>query len=124
MLQPPCRNKNSRNKKNCMFKKCKQKPRIKTSWQDTVIPKTTRGKKVRHAKKCGRQQIPLTSVEFPAVGYRHLSDGTLYGAGAYGEYWSSVVYDSGSAYILWFLSSNLTVSNLDKRYGLSVRCVR
>ncbi|MDE7355581.1 MAG: fibrobacter succinogenes major paralogous domain-containing protein [Rikenellaceae bacterium] len=64
------------------------------------------------------------SVEFPAVGLRDYSDGSLYDAGTYGRYWSSVAYGSGSAYYLYFLSSNLYVNYDGKQYGRSVRCVR
>ncbi|MDE7355852.1 MAG: hypothetical protein K2N21_03665 [Rikenellaceae bacterium] len=65
------------------------------------------------------------SVEFPAVGYRgYDSSGTLYHAGTWGYYWSSVAYDSNRAYYLWFHSSNLYVGNNSKQYGPSVRCVR
>ncbi|MDE7133847.1 MAG: fibrobacter succinogenes major paralogous domain-containing protein, partial [Rikenellaceae bacterium] len=65
------------------------------------------------------------SVEFPAVGYRHNSDGTLYNAGAYGYYWASVAYDSSNAYTLTFNSSNVNPQyGWYTRSGLSVRCVR
>ncbi|MDE7355684.1 MAG: fibrobacter succinogenes major paralogous domain-containing protein [Rikenellaceae bacterium] len=65
------------------------------------------------------------SVEFPAVGIRNYSDGSLYGAGASGRYWSSVADGAGYAYHLYFRSSDLTVgSGYSKRDGFSVRCVR
>ncbi|MDE7356705.1 MAG: fibrobacter succinogenes major paralogous domain-containing protein, partial [Rikenellaceae bacterium] len=64
------------------------------------------------------------SVEFPAVGYRNYSDGSLSSAGAYGRYWSSVAYYSNDAYNLYFSSSNLSVSSRNKQLGRSVRCVR
>ena len=63
------------------------------------------------------------SVEFPAVGWRdNNSYGTLYSAGQAGEYWSSVAYasSSGYAYHLYFISSDLRVTNDNKRYGFSV----
>ncbi|MDE7134445.1 MAG: fibrobacter succinogenes major paralogous domain-containing protein [Rikenellaceae bacterium] len=64
-------------------------------------------------------------MEFPAVGYRYYSDGTLTNAGAWGDYWSSVANGSSYAYNLYFSSSALTVGNGNlKRYGYSVRCVR
>ncbi|MDE7355783.1 MAG: hypothetical protein K2N21_03310 [Rikenellaceae bacterium] len=67
------------------------------------------------------------SVEFPAVGGRYTdSSGTLTNAGTNGFYWSSVTYASSTdtAYYLWFYSSNLNVSSVNKRGGHSVRCVR
>ncbi|MDE7356406.1 MAG: hypothetical protein K2N21_06540 [Rikenellaceae bacterium] len=65
------------------------------------------------------------SVEFPAVGIRNYSDGSLYGAGASGRYWSSVADGAGYAYHLYFRSSDLTVgSGYSKRDGFIVRCVR
>ncbi|MDE7355296.1 MAG: fibrobacter succinogenes major paralogous domain-containing protein [Rikenellaceae bacterium] len=66
-------------------------------------------------------------MEFPAVGWRYGdSSGTLYYAGTDDYYWSSVTSTSNSnnAYGLYFSSSNLRVSNYDKRNGFSVRCVR
>ncbi len=64
-------------------------------------------------------------LEFPAVGYRHRSDGSLNFAGQHGEYWSSVTYDSDSAYELYFNGSGVSPQNNNgKRYGFSVRCVR
>ncbi|MDE7355896.1 MAG: fibrobacter succinogenes major paralogous domain-containing protein [Rikenellaceae bacterium] len=64
-------------------------------------------------------------MEFPAVGYRTHSSGTLGYAGTDGYYWSSVANGSYGAYRLYFDSSNLYVgSGRSKRYGFSVRCVR
>ncbi|MDE7356761.1 MAG: DUF1566 domain-containing protein [Rikenellaceae bacterium] len=64
-------------------------------------------------------------MEFPAVGWRYGdSSGSLYGAGAGGRYWSSVAYDSYSAYLLYFDSGDLYVGSRSKQYGFSVRCVR
>ncbi|MDE6183056.1 MAG: fibrobacter succinogenes major paralogous domain-containing protein [Rikenellaceae bacterium] len=67
-------------------------------------------------------------MEFPAVGRRdNDSDGSLQYAGQNCYYWSSVTYSSNSnyAYGLYFLSSGVTPQDYwNKRYGLSVRCVR
>ena len=63
-------------------------------------------------------------MEFPAVGYRNNSDGSLFDAGAGGRYWSSVAYDSNGAYDLYFGSGYLRVSYGNRQYGFSVRCVR
>ncbi|MDE6182936.1 MAG: hypothetical protein K2F53_00740 [Rikenellaceae bacterium] len=64
-------------------------------------------------------------MEFPAVGIgSDDSSGTLYYAGAWGHYWSSVAGGSDNAYGLCFGSSSLYVNNYGKRRGFSVRCVR
>ncbi|MDE7356729.1 MAG: fibrobacter succinogenes major paralogous domain-containing protein [Rikenellaceae bacterium] len=64
-------------------------------------------------------------MEFPAVGYRYYSGGSLSSAGVYGHYWSSVAGSSGGAFSLWFGSSDLGVTSGNrKRDGFSVRCVR
>ncbi|MDE7355293.1 MAG: hypothetical protein K2N21_00770 [Rikenellaceae bacterium] len=65
-------------------------------------------------------------MEFPAVGYRTTdSSGTLYDAGTYGHYWSSVASGSNYAYYLYFVSGSLNVTNgYSKQLGRSVRCVR
>ena len=49
---------------------------------------------------------------------------SLYGAGDYGGYWSSVGRSSSSAYGLYFLSGYVSPSYVNSRYfGQSVRCV-
>ncbi|MDE7355947.1 MAG: hypothetical protein K2N21_04140 [Rikenellaceae bacterium] len=64
-------------------------------------------------------------MEFPAVGYRYYSDGSLGYSGTDGYYWSSVTNGSDNAYLLYFSSSSLYVTNgYNKRNGRSVRCVR
>ncbi|MDE7355333.1 MAG: hypothetical protein K2N21_00975 [Rikenellaceae bacterium] len=65
-------------------------------------------------------------MEFPAVGCRNYSVGSLYDAGAFGHYWSSVASTSNSnyAYYLYFNSSDLYLYNTNKQNGRSVRCVR
>ncbi|MDE7356053.1 MAG: hypothetical protein K2N21_04700 [Rikenellaceae bacterium] len=63
-------------------------------------------------------------MEFPAVGWRDYSDGSLGNAGQYGYYWTSVANSSYGAYYLYFGSSSLYVTAPDKRPGQSVRCVR
>ena len=50
--------------------------------------------------------------------------GSLYGAGDYGNYWSSVGDTSGGAYYLYFDSGFVAPSRNDFWYfGFSVRCV-
>ncbi|MDE7356282.1 MAG: hypothetical protein K2N21_05895 [Rikenellaceae bacterium] len=63
-------------------------------------------------------------MEFPAVGCRGTSSGSLDNAGTWGNYWSSVAYSSYGAYYLYFNSSDLSVTGSSKQYGRSVRCVR
>ncbi|MDE7355315.1 MAG: fibrobacter succinogenes major paralogous domain-containing protein [Rikenellaceae bacterium] len=64
-------------------------------------------------------------MEFPAVGYRGAdSSGTLYSAGQYGNYWSSVADGSNYAYTLDFSSGNVSVDWTNLQNGRSVRCVR
>lgn len=65
-------------------------------------------------------------LEFPAAGYRdYNSTGTLYFDGTYGFYWSSVQYNTNTAYDMAFSSSSVVPSDTtDKRYGFSVRLVR
>ncbi|MDE7356402.1 MAG: fibrobacter succinogenes major paralogous domain-containing protein, partial [Rikenellaceae bacterium] len=64
------------------------------------------------------------SVEFPAVGARGGTSGTLTNAGTWGPYWSSVASSSRDAYNLGFDSGNLYVLYYDRQFGFSVRCVR
>ena len=63
------------------------------------------------------------SIFLPAVGYRNGSDGTLYYAGSYGDYWSSTQLDSGSAYDLFFYSNSADWGNGNRKSGRSVRPV-
>ena len=64
-------------------------------------------------------------LEFPAVGYRSSSDGTLgSNIGAYGYYWSSVQSSSGSAHNMGLNSSSVSMTTNNKQHGFSVRCVR
>ena len=63
------------------------------------------------------------SLFFPAAGYRYFSDGTLYYAGTYGDYWSSTGNGSNNAYNLYFLSYFAYVNDYYRTFGLSVRSV-
>ena len=62
-------------------------------------------------------------MEFPAVGYRNDTDGSLYGAGTYGFYWSSTQNGSDYAYRLDFGSSSVSTSNGNKTSGRSACAV-
>ncbi|WP_374465589.1 FISUMP domain-containing protein [Chryseobacterium sp.] len=61
----------------------------------------------------------------PAAGYRNFANGTLYGRGNYGHYWSSTQSTNAYAGNLYFASSGAGIdSNGSYRsYGFSVRCI-
>ncbi|MDE7133797.1 MAG: fibrobacter succinogenes major paralogous domain-containing protein [Rikenellaceae bacterium] len=63
-------------------------------------------------------------MEFPAVGYRNTTSGSLNLPGGEGDYWSSVASSSNYAYHLYFTSGGLSVYYDARQYGFSVRCVR
>ena len=63
------------------------------------------------------------NLMLPAAGYRDNVDGTLYGRGYYGDYWSSTESSAGRA---WYLDFNIGVANtynVNRTYGCSVRCI-
>ena len=62
-------------------------------------------------------------LELPAVGSRSLV-GSLGEVAAIGRYWSSVNCNTSTAYRIYFDNSSVNVSNSNKQYGFSVRCVR
>ena len=62
-------------------------------------------------------------LKLPLAGYRNISSGSLSSVGSYGYYWSSAVvgtYADGLA----FRSSDAYLFNIDRAYGLSVRCLK
>jgi len=59
----------------------------------------------------------------PVTGNRNFSDGTLYGAGSYGFYWSSTAYEEPYAYFLRFSSDDAGWLSRPRSYGIGVRCV-
>jgi len=63
------------------------------------------------------------SIFLPAAGYRYGYDGTFSYVGSYGRYWSSTVYDSYSAYYLYFYSGDAYWYYIYRFYGFSVRPV-
>lgn len=65
----------------------------------------------------------VSSVFFPAAGYRYYYDCDAYYRGYDGYYWSSRP-DSYGAYYLYFYRRNVTMSNGYRAYGFSVRCVQ
>ena len=65
------------------------------------------------------------TIWYPAAGSRYSSDGSLYGVGSSGYYWSATPSGS-SAYSLDFISFGYVFpSNLSRRAGVcSVRCLQ
>ena len=61
-------------------------------------------------------------IFLPAAGWRYTA-GTLLTAGASGNYWSSTQNGSPIAWSLWFNSGISLVTNWNRAFGLSVRCV-
>ncbi len=62
-------------------------------------------------------------LKFPVAGYRNLSNGTLYGVGTDGYYWSSTV--SGTdARTLYINSSTASMDSYARAEGFSVRCIK
>ncbi|MCL1689404.1 hypothetical protein CMT57_06410 [Elizabethkingia anophelis] len=60
----------------------------------------------------------------PAAGYRNIANGSLYYRGSYGYYWSSPESSITYANYLFFGTLSTYVSNnLNRTFGLSVRCV-
>ena len=59
-------------------------------------------------------------------GFRHFTSGTFYTMSNYGNLWSSTEYSSSNAWyrLLFYNTTNVPRGYNDKRYGLSVRCVR
>jgi hypothetical protein len=65
------------------------------------------------------------TATFPASGCRVSSNGSLFGIGNNGFYWSSSVNDASHAYGLGFISYEVNPADGDNRaYGASVRCVK
>ena len=63
------------------------------------------------------------SIYFPAEGSRHF-DGSRYGSGSYGYYWSRTPYDTGQAWELFFYRGGIDTYSNSISEGLSVRLVR
>ena len=63
-------------------------------------------------------------LKFTYAGSVYYGDGVLYNQGSSGFYWSSTVSNQVSAYNLYFDSSSVNPTyDLNRPYGLSVRCV-
>ncbi len=64
------------------------------------------------------------TIHFPASGYRRSGDGSLYGVGNYGLYWSAVPYYTNGGCSLYFGSGFVYPLYVSSRaYGLAVRPV-
>lgn len=59
----------------------------------------------------------------PAAGYRYNYDGSSNYRGAAGYYWTSTTAGSSSGYYLHSGYNGSVVSNSDRKYGYSIRCV-
>jgi len=73
---------------------------------------------------CKRLLTNSATLEFPAVGRRNYSDGSLNNAGTNGYYWASDQNNASNAYRMNFNSSDVNTNNNNKANGFSVRCVR
>lgn len=70
-------------------------------------------------------QALLNALGLGLNGFLDNDDGSLYGSGYRGHYWSSTVLSSSYAYYLFIGSSEFGPSSSNLRYGgYSVRCVR
>ncbi|MCX6269056.1 MAG: hypothetical protein NTW16_17170 [Bacteroidetes bacterium] len=66
-----------------------------------------------------------SDLKLHAAGYIYSLDGSLYGRGFSGNYWSSTQYNiDDSGWDLVFNSFQNLVFNADKAYGFSLRCIR
>jgi len=63
-------------------------------------------------------------LKIHAAGYLKNTDGSLLVRGIHGIYWSSTQYSATYGYYLSLSSSISYVTNLDKAFGFSVRCLR
>ena len=64
-------------------------------------------------------------VFLPAAGYRRSRSGLAKNRGVYGDYWSSMSYNSNTSYFLGFgCSDERYLDNCNRAYGYSIRCVR
>jgi uncharacterized protein (TIGR02145 family) len=58
-----------------------------------------------------------------AAGYRYPNNGTVYNSGSLGFYWCSTV-DGSNACHLYFSNGYIRMDNVDRAYGLSIRCIK
>ena len=66
----------------------------------------------------------MATINFPASGLRYSTDGSLYGVGYYGYYWSAVPSFTGSGCYLNFYSGGVgPLGGVARAYGFAVRAV-
>ena len=72
------------------------------------------------------EQEGITSYTsaFSPVYSGHYYNGTLGGTGSFGFWWSATASSSDNQYFLDYRSGSLDTSSINKRGGLSVRCIR
>ena len=62
---------------------------------------------------------------FPAAGGRYSDVGSMSSVGGGGYYWSASPYSESYGYYLFFYSGSVNPAhNVNRAYGLSVRCVQ
>ncbi|MBW6459768.1 MAG: hypothetical protein K0B08_04270 [Bacteroidales bacterium] len=89
------------------------------------IPTYTEWNNVDNAGNWSSWNGPWNSVlKLHAAGYLSLSDGSLYGRGSYGYYWSSTQYANSNGRSLGFSSSDCSMYYGNKAYGSTLRCLR
>jgi uncharacterized protein (TIGR02145 family) len=62
-------------------------------------------------------------LKLTVAGYRYYGDGSLYGMGSDGVYWSSTI-DGILSRRLYFLYSNASIASNERAHGRSVRCIK
>lgn len=62
-------------------------------------------------------------LKFTVPGYRDNSNGSLYDVGGSGTYWTSTVSGTSATGRYW-LTASTTISNFDRTYGFTVRCLK
>jgi hypothetical protein len=73
--------------------------------------------------KITNAQSAFGILKLPMAGLRGLSDGSLFGVGGNGNYWSSTVSSSDSRYLIFGSSVASMRTNL-RASGFSVRCLK
>ena len=64
------------------------------------------------------------TINFPASGLRFSNDGSLYGVGNFGYYWSAVPFSTSNGCYLFFFSGYVyPLNNYTRTYGFAVRAV-
>jgi hypothetical protein len=65
-----------------------------------------------------------SNLKMHAAGFLDIGDGSLYGRGFYGHYWSSTQNGSSAGWDLYFLNSYCHMNYYGKANGNSLRCLR